>query len=512
MRWLLPLCSALLLAFSFEGPYFWWIALVALIPFFVFLERLKNQNKNISRDAFLGGWLSGFIFFALIFRSILYSFPGGWAGIHNAFSALPLFAISWLGMSIFVGLTFGFFALGAIKSFKTFPFLAIPSFWVLSEYLRAWLFSIFSFGPGATLGPHWTFGDLGYVFINTPVILWSRLVGLYGLGFLAVLINVFIFFIFKKEFRLIFPTIVLLLLLVFVPGPIFLKEPQTKPLAVALVHTNILLGSLSESDFDSLWKKTIDEEKISQQPDIVVFPESGVSLTRDLNNFTIKTIFPDKDRNGLIITSANATSESGIREQLTYQNQNNEILSVQDKTFLIPGGEYLPIVLKSFLYFQDKTLLERFSVSRTRIQGNVPERPVSFGDTKIGALMCSGIVSPVFYRSLTKEGAEILINSASQIVFRNDPFFLRQAETMARFQAISNARPFLQASNGGKSFFIDSRGNVIKETSPFGNQILFVQVFPSEKTTLYTKLGDWPLVFSGLVILFVIFRNRKFRS
>lgn len=511
MKWLLPLFSASLLALSFWQSFLWWITLFALVPFFVFLEMLEKQNEHAKRDAFLGGWLIGFIFFALVFRFILNSFPGGWAGVHNALSALPLFAISWIGTSLFISLPFGLFGLFSLKFFKIFPFVTFPSLWVLSEYFRALLFSIFAWGPGATLGPHWTFGDLGYVFIDTPIVLWSRFVGLYGLSFLAVLANVFVLFLFKNKFRPIFPTVATFLFLILVPSLIFHKEPGINPLTVALVHTNTLLGSLSKSDFDSSWKKMIDEEKVLQQPDIVVFPENGVLFSSDLNDLLIQTIFPNKDKDGLIISSTNVTDKSGVREQLVYRNQNNKILSVQDKTFLIPGGEYLPSVLKIFLYFQDKTLLERFNVSRTRIPGDISEKPVPFGGTQIGALMCSGVVSPIFYRSLANKGAEILINSASQIAFHNDPFFLRQVATMARFQAISNARPFLQASNGGQSFFINSMGKMEKKTNSFSNQILRATFSPLKEVTLYTKLGDWLLVVAVLVLFVSTFRNRKFR-
>ncbi|MDP2705172.1 MAG: nitrilase-related carbon-nitrogen hydrolase [Patescibacteria group bacterium] len=512
MKWFLPLLSGLLLSLSLERPYFWWVVLLAQIPFFVFLEITGNQNKNTRREVFLGGWLLGFVFFSLTFRFILYSFPGGWAGVHNTLSAAPLFAIAWLGTSLFVSLPFGLFGLLSLKFLKIFPFITLPSLWILSEYFRAVLFGVFAWGPGATLGPHWTFGDLGYVFIDTPIVFWSRLVGLYGLSFLVVCINFFLFRIFKKEFRLIFPVTLFLLFLFYAPNLFFQEGPQEKPLNIALVHTEKLLGSLSQDDFSSLWEKAITKEKGFQQPDVVIFPEGGTLFSDDSNKTLLENIFSKKDTDGLIITSSVVSYESGTKERMIYRTQNNEILSVQDKTFLIPGGEYLPVILKAFLYFQDKTLLERFSSSRTRIPGDVLEMPVPFGDTKIGALMCSGIVSPSLYRSLANKGAEILVNSASQIVFRNEPFFLRQIKTMARFQAVSTARPFLQASNGGQSFFIDSRGDVIKESSSFEDQILFVQVSPSETKTPYTRFGDWPVIISLSVLVFSIFRTRKFRS
>lgn len=511
MKWILPLLSALLLSLSFEEPFLWWIALTALVPFLTFLQILKNEHANAYRNAFFGGWIFGFVFFSFIFRFVLYSFPGGWAGVANTFSAGFLFAIAWLGLSLFVSLSFALFGVLSLKFFRILPLAILPSLWILAEYLRSVLFGIFTWGPGATLGDYWTFGSLGYVFIDTPIVFWSRLVGLYGLSFLVVLVNILFLRILKKEFYLIFPLAISTFFLLFAPGLLFLKEPETKTIRIALVHTNILLGSLNGEGFNLLWEKAVAKENKFEQPDIVIFPEGGNLFSSDSEQTLLKNIFSEKGKDGLVITSASVADTQGVREQMIFRNQNNEILSVQDKTFLIPGGEYFPVVLKIFLYLQDKTLFERFVSSRARIPGDISEKPISFGETKIGALMCSSIVSPAPYRSLTNEGAEILVNSASQIVFRNQPFFLRYMKTMARFHAISNGRPFLQASNGGQSFLIDSKGGVVEETSSFGNQILFVKAFPSRVKNMYVRLGDWPLIAALVLVICSIFRSRRFR-
>ncbi|MEK7179897.1 MAG: nitrilase-related carbon-nitrogen hydrolase [Patescibacteria group bacterium] len=515
MKWILPFSSALLFALSFETPYLWWLALIGLIPFLIFLEKVQALNVNSKthqqKDALLGGWLMGSIFFALVFRWVLYAFPGDWAGLSNSLTSVPLFAIAWLIISVVVGFSsalFGFFAL----KFPTYPIFIIPSIWVLSEYVRAWLFSLFSWGQGATLGPYWSFGNLGFTLIDTPAILWSRIIGLYGVSFLVILINCLIFrFFIKKDIKIVL-LIPFLLIIFFLPKILFFITPEKKVLSVALVSTQIRLGFSGEKEFGALWHDSLESNKISPVPDIVVFPEGArLFATNDAENVFLGEIFSDKKKPGLIITSDIVSTSEGLKEQIIYRNQKGELVSIQGKSFLIPAGEYMPFVLKSFItLFKDRLTLERFTTLRTRIKSEEIEKPVVFGETQIGTLLCSGITSPLLYRSLSNDGAEILVNSASQIIFQNHPFFLLQAKTLARFQAIANARPFLQASNGGQSFSIDSNGRVINQTNSFKNQILIVSVSPSKIKTPYTRFGDWPLIVIGFFFFYFIIRSHKF--
>ena len=517
MKWFLPVISAILLGLSFEKPYLWWIALFGLTPFLIFLEKIQSSDSDVKtarkrRDALLGGWLFGFVFFALIFRWVLYSFPGDWAGLHNSLTSVSLFGISWLMISIVVGFSFALFGFLALR-FGTRSIFVIPSIWALSEYLRAWLFSLFSWGPGGSLGPHWTFGNLGYALIDTPAILWSRVFGLYGASFIAVFINVLIFrLVIKRNIRAV-PFLISVIILFFLPKIIFVDKQEEKLLNVALVHTEIKLGFLGEKNLILLLEEAKKSGEISEKPDIVVFPEGARLFASDNAEKTLlERIFPDKEKAGLIITSDIISTKQGLKEQIIYRDQQGKLLSIQDKSFLIPAGEYLPLVLKGFItFFQDPSFIYRFDILRTRIKGKEAPKPVPFGDTRIGTILCSGITSPLLYRSLSDDGAEILVNSASQIIFKNRSFFLSQVKTMARFQAIGNARPFLQASNGGQSFLINSRGKIVAETASFKNQILFVKVSPSKDKTFHTRFGDWPFVIGVLVLIISTFRSRKFR-
>ncbi|MGH9889649.1 MAG: nitrilase-related carbon-nitrogen hydrolase, partial [bacterium] len=69
---------------------------------------------------------------------------------------------------------------------------------------------------------------------------------------------------------------------------------------------------------------------------------------------------------------------------------------------------------------------------------------------------------------------------------------LRSAET---------GLPMLRAANTGVSAVIDARGVVLQETPIFERQTLTVEVPRARRdATLYTRLGDWPLLLSWGVL------------
>ena len=509
MIWGLPIFSALILALSFERPYMGLLSFFGLIPFLFFLAKIKSHKQ-----AFLGGWLMGGLFFALIFRWILYAYPPDWAGVHNSYVAIPLFLFVWLGVSVFVGIAagfFGYFSLPFIQ--RRAGLLIIPSFFILSEYIRAWLFMFLSWAPEARLGAHWSFGNLGYTMIDIPAIYWSRIVGLYGLSFFVALVNfiIFSFFHSRKNFQLKNLTFsAAFILFLFFPFVISVPE-KGETLKAALVHMDNSQGILGVYNFTELWRQ-VEKNKDFHQPDLIVFPEASrffAFLTDEEKQF-IKRIFPDENRPGLIITSNIYAAEGNLKErkeQMIYRDQKGGLIAVQDKSFLMPLGEYFPIIVKSVIQFLNPIPVQHFNYLRSMQPALIPESPINFNNIKIGGLLCSGVVSPLLYRSLADDGAEVFINSASQIIFKNRPFFVLQMKTMARFQAIANARPFLQAANGGQAFFIDADGKVAAETEGTENKIIIFDFSPSAKKTIFTRFGDWPLAAAFLMVLGVLTAN-----
>lgn len=513
MIWILPAVSAFIFDLPFEKPFLWFLAFLGLIPLFLFLEKARNRIQ-----AFLGGWIFGSLFFILVLRWLIYAYPLDWAGVKNPFLGMAVIFFIWIVGAIFVGASGGFFTWLIFPFFRHdkkssgfLEFLAIPASFVLMEFSRALLFGLFIWAPGAQSGLHWSFGNIGYALIDTPVIFWSRIIGIYGLGFFVALGNLALFRIFRlRGAPLIKPMFFLICMALIFFLPKFRVSENGKNMQAVLVHTQNRDGILNTEDFDNLWKEAVKAGD-SRQPDLVVLPEAEQLFTffSDKDKNLISRIFPDKNKPGIIVTGDYSKGLKGISEQTVYLDQNGSLISQQKKSFLMPLGEYLPGILKIFLSIFNPNAANDFESSRTLEPALVREIPVNSGELKVGALLCSGIISPELYRSLANEGANVLVNSASQIIFKDKPFYVSQMETLARFQAISNTRPFLQANNGGKTFFIDADGEITSETGGPQERLLVNNFSPVAEKTIYTRIGNWPvIIFSFLIVLaasFIVF-------
>lgn len=522
----LPLLSAVLLAFSFENFSLAWIfTLFGLVPLLFFLA--LNENWRV---CFLGGWLAGTVFYAAVIRWFLNAFPPVWAGVQDEGAGLLLVGFVWLGSSAVLGLSFAIFAVFTrlVSSRGYRDLISIPSCWIISQYAAAWLFNVWSWGPGTSWGPHWTLGNIGYALVYTPLVYLSRWTGLYGISFIAVAINVLFFlgyygwrrgdlsfFHFSKGRRLalFLGGMVAILFLLFPWGiATFSKREEDRPLRVVILQTHFSGGSFYLRSFAELYRASRDSGAIREQPDIIIFPEDSqfFSFVGSEEKELLNLIFPDKSRPGLIITSATApVSNQGRKKFVYYRNEQGELLSREEKSFLIPTGEFMPSLLRLLILLsRNQDIDKAFSEERALYKGEKGERPIMFGGVSVGTLLCSGVVSPVLYNALSRSGADILINSASHAIFKGDPYFLHQIKLMARFQAISNEKPFIQASNGGLSYVLNQDGEVIAESKNLGNLILSAEVTTRNPPSynLYIRFGDWPVLLA-LLNLFVASRR-----
>ena len=515
-----PISSAFLLALSFEHPALSILSFFGLLPLILFIYSESKKSRVFNKS-----WLVGFLYFAIVLRWVLAAYPAEWAGIKNPAAALALVLFVWLGSSAVLGFTFAIFGLGArfLARKNTSDCLVIPALWAVSQYAGAWLFSFWSWGPAATLGPHWTLGNIGYALVPTPLAFWSRIGGLYLLGFVAAFFNVVFallilkwretIFYLKNNFSKSLLIVVGFMALIFSPFvyyDFFYSKPETQRpdfLKVILVQTNY--GNFYHNALGELWDKKRELGELSRQPNLVVFPE-GFKLFAyigEIEEVLLKKIFPDQNRPGLIVTSTTGLSESGPDREtrksfLVYRDQQGKLIDRQEKNFLIPTGEFMPELLRWMLNLVgEKAIVDVFNRQRGLISGTQAEHPVELGGYAIGVLACSGIISPTLYRNLAGKGASILVNSASHGIFGRSPAAFAQIKGWARMQAIANARPFLQASNGGLSYAIDADGRVIKETYTPGVELLAAEIHPNNTKTPYTKYGDWPILTGFLGIL-----------
>lgn len=516
--------SVALLSLSFEKPFFWIFGLVALVPLLFLLDMLKDWKRS-----FWVGWGLGALFFIISFRWMFSIFPNEAMGISGDIGGLSIIGIFVLVLAAAGGLAFGLFgafAKSVLKRLNYFSLLfALAGAWVFSEYLRAWILSIVTWGHGATLGPFWTFGNLGYLPADTPFFYFARTGGLYGMSFLVAAINVAIFSALKKRGFSNKSLILASSLVCFVFLSSFFSplDYVSKVSASGTPVKFLLLGIADDKGpfyrhgfMDLLGKNMITRQN---QPDIVVFPEGFplLSIAGEFEKPVFKKIFPDENKGGFVVANKISNTKKGKVSEIIYRDQDSLLIAKKEKFFLVPGGEIMPFVLKGILAalgLEDKTA--RFRQSREIAKGSEEAQTVLLGETRVGSFLCSGIVAPDFSRSLVNEGAQIIINSSSHSLWRSHPRIYNELELMARFEAMAHQRPVLQSTRGGPALFIDETGRIVKKTSLEETEFLFAEVYPQDSITPIARFGDAPVVASVFLVILASFamgsshRTRRF--
>ena len=99
------------------------------------------------------------------------------------------------------------------------------------------------------------------------------------------------------------------------------------------------------------------------------------------------------------------------------------------------------------------------------------------------------------------------IESSAIISVSNDTWFGStngpwQHLQIAKVRAIENAKPVLRATNNGITAIIDKNGVIVDALPQFTSSVLRSEVNLAEGRTLYSYLGDWPVI---CLIFFVFF-------
>ena len=509
----LPILSGTLLVFAYPPSNFGILVLIALIPLFYFL----SLNSITSKKAFLGGTLTGIIFFGKLFSWFFSTYPFEWLGIivkKDIALTFVLVTFIWLAQIIFFGLFIGFFAY-LIKKIAPLgrTIFIFPCFWIIFEYLRAWGFELLWLDKEILPGPHWTFGNLAYTLHNNlSFVQIADIAGIYGISFLIVLINVLLFKIIKTiktSKKTAFVSLIFLILIAVAWNGYGIYRLQKtfqseKSIKLALLQTNFLSGSefnayQTKEVFKAVLGLSQSPEAIQKNPDIIIAPEGFGISTLAGDKEIAKYILKDFFRPGQIYLESQKIIEenNNVKSRLFYYDLEKEKpLGFHDKILLVPGGDYLPYWIKFVLkiYSFNMKTKERIHNKSETIE------PVQTPKGNIGGTICSSILSPDINRKLTKKGAEFLVSVSSDAPFHGSKSLLAQNLAMSKLRAVENRRYFAQATNMGYSFLLDPTGKIIIKSPELGNKILFSNIYLLNKKTSYTRFGDWIILLAILIL------------
>jgi len=366
--------------------------------------------------------------------------------------------------------------------------IVAPAVWVSIEWIRGWFLSGFP----------WM--SLGYGQIDSPLVGFAPLLGVYGIS-LAVMLSATALFLavtLRQQLRLPFAVIALL---PWVAG-LFLKDIQWTEVSGPAVKTTIVQGGVSQ---DRKWlpeqfQPTLDLYRRSllshADSQLIVWPEVAIPSVVDQVDPYIEILQNDLGvRNQTLMFGI---LERNVDEQRVY---NSVVLldgvdrQIYRKRHLVPFGEYFPV--------------PDFVRSWMRLM-SLPNSDISPGDdvqpllkTHDGHSLSVAICYEDAYGAeqlYALPETSILINVSNDAWF-GDSIAPHQHLEIARMRAVEVGRPVVRATNTGISTFIAANGDLRGMVPQFSQETVTEDVVPRQGMTPYAKSGNTPVI--GLVLVIV---------
>jgi apolipoprotein N-acyltransferase len=489
--------SGFLLAASFPSLDYSFLAWFALVPL---LFALRNQTVRT------GLWLSGS--FGLVFFCCTVYWVTNSVSVYGHVPLLPASLVTLL-LCVILALFFVPFGGSLVHIRTTHPrllFLAAPALWVTLEYARTHLLSGF---PWALLGYS--------QYRSLPAIQIADLLGVYGISFLIVLVNIGIAEVLadrKRYLPLLAATVIMAVVVGY--GYYRLNGPEgAGSIRIAVVQGNIEQDKKWDPSYQGeviATYKRLTLKALEQKPDLVIWPETATPfyfgghdipypvLTEDLKQFVRSSGTP------LLFgspTYEKKDSQYILRNSAFFLAGTGAIDDIYIKHHLVPFGEYVPLK-SSLLFFVDKLVHGSgdFEVGNEYTVAGV--RSAADGrNILLSTVICYEIIFPDLVRRFVDNGATVMTT------ITNDAWFGRtgapyQHFSIAVLRAVENHVPIARAANTGISGFIDAKGRILETTGIFTDAYLTRSLSPSTKKTLYTRYGDifsWLCVLASIILL-----------
>lgn len=456
--------SGLLLALAFPKFNLYWLAWVALVPFFIALSRARSWKESL-----LCGLLFGTVFFGinLFWLTTLFRFVGWW--IVLGWLTLVLFQTLFILLFVFL-LRFTDYRL-RITGYRL-RLILLPLIWTASEWLRAW-------GPFGV-----TAGGIGYsqaAFL--PLIQIASFTSVYGISFLVVLVNATIANLFmepatKRRGSVIF--VLVLLAVVYGYGRLALNWNQEFPsnvpearLKLALIQPNIdQKDKLNPSKVPEIFNihKELTTKAKKYNPDIIIWPETAIFtylLHDPFYSTRIKKLAIDA--NTWLVLGTPHYFEGNAYNSIISISPSGEVVARYDKEHLVPFGEYLPF--RNILF----PILKGVGYYDSEYNSNPKPKSIKAAGAKIAAAVCFESTLPGVIRKRVTKDTDFILLVTNDSWF-NDSSALYDHLNCDVFRAIENRKYFIQVGNTGISAIIDPHGRILKRSKVNQREILTFEI------------------------------------
>lgn len=382
---------------------------------------------------------------------------------------------------------------------------AFPAIWVLSEWVRSWLFTGFPWlllGYSQTNSPLSGYAPLGSVYLVSLLLMVSS--GLVVEGLIALR---------KRNYITSYLNLVVISLIWVIGGLLCLipwTRPVNQPITVSLIQGNIPQSLKWDPDNVALSLNTYSElsEPLWGKSDIIIWPEVAVPLPLSDAQDYVKAMAEKAAKTNTLLIFGIPEAAKTVGNTTTYYNTliaTGKYNASYHKRLLVPFGEYVP--------FQ-AVFARAFDFMNVPMSNMVPgephQAPMVLGNIKIVPSICYEVAYPDFSRSVDPSISLLL-------TVTNDAWFgesTAQAQhlQMAIMRSIEMARPGIFVSNDGITAIINPKG-LIEEVAPTHTVfVLTSKIQAYEGLTPWMRNGIDALLAVILVMLVAAKREHKSRK
>ena len=495
LKLLLPLISGLLTGISFIIPYFGFICFFSIVPLFY---SILYCNNNLA-------FSSVFIFsFAFSLTSDIW-----FMNIGNDLTDNKLYAF-FISLSIILLVSF------VLALFHSIPF-SIYKYIVSSKKIKVnvillsflYIFGEWISGVFPPIAFPWnrlcnivsgitpfiqSASVLGGLFISLSILCIN--------GYLSVFLHFLIYKKFKKSILAILCSMSIFSVNILY-GYVVMnnKFPEKENHSVLLVQGNYPKKEKWNHVPEEIVKAYIEiaESKMSDTPDIVIFPETALSanIFKDQSLLKVLTEFCVK-QNTTIITGAQLKGEELIYNVCAVITSDGIHPDIYRKQILVPFGEYNPFGIFTFISSD-------FSAGKECVTINT-----DIG--KIGSVICFESIFSDSVSECVEDGAEVIT------ILSNDSWLgasipLYQHHTHSIIRAVENRRYVLTSTNTGISSVVTPYGKILAETEKNTKSSVSAEFCMMENLSIYAFTGNIIIIPSCIIILYgsikTFYRNKR---
>ena len=245
---------------------------------------------------------------------------------------------------------------------------------------------------------------------------------------------------------------------------------------------------------------TLSDSSAAAHPRWVVWPETatGTYMRRDpLQSLTVAELAAKLQApvfSGFAHWSYGPDGRPVVWNAAGLWRPDGSVSPVYAKRHLVPFGERVPL---QWLI----PALGKWDLGQAEWRPG--SGPVLFagpdGDSA-SALICFESIVPGLARQDVRRGSRLLVNITNDEWFGNGAA-LQQHAAMAPFRAVEHHVPLLRCANTGLTEVIDGYGVVTAKLPVFTPRVLVAPLPAHGRPTLYTRVGDWPGMLAGLLVL-----------